>query len=89
MEPCIAQETFVAPNATLIGNVELDDESGVWYGTVIRGDENAVHIGMLTNIYENCLVTADCEVSGAHTQTHTNTHTHTRTHTHTHTHTHI
>jgi carbonic anhydrase/acetyltransferase-like protein (isoleucine patch superfamily) len=61
--PIISQESFVAPNATLIGQVVLGDESGVWYGSVIRGDENAVHIGVLTNIYENCLVTADCEVS--------------------------
>ena len=61
--PLISQESFVAPNATIVGNVTLGDESGVWYGSVVRGDENAVSIGVLTNIYENCLVTADCEVS--------------------------
>jgi len=61
--PIIAQESFVAPNATLVGKVTLGDESGVWYGSVVRGDENAVHIGVLTNIYENCLITGDCEVS--------------------------
>jgi carbonic anhydrase/acetyltransferase-like protein (isoleucine patch superfamily) len=61
--PIISQESFVAPNATIVGNVVLGDESGVWYGSVVRGDENAVHIGVLTNIYDNCTVTADCEVS--------------------------
>ena len=61
--PIIAQGTFVAPNATIVGSVTLGDESGVWYGCVVRGDENAVKIGVLTNIYENCMVTADCEVS--------------------------
>ena len=61
--PIISQESFVAPNATIVGNVVLGDESGVWYGSVVRGDENAVHIGVLTNIYDNCMVTADCEVS--------------------------
>jgi len=61
--PIISQQCFVAPNATIVGKVVLGDESGVWYGSVIRGDENSVNIGVLSNIYENCLVTADCEVS--------------------------
>ncbi len=35
--PQVAQDVFVAPNATVIGNVSLAEGSSVWYGAVLRG----------------------------------------------------
>ena len=62
--PLISQESFVAPNATIVGNVTLGDESGVWYGSVVRGDENAVSIGSDTRSVGPEVGIGDDEVGG-------------------------
>jgi len=45
MQPRIAKETFIAPNATIIGKAEIGKNSAVWYGAVIRSDVNEIKIG--------------------------------------------
>lgn len=50
--PRIGRDVFVAPNATLIGDVELGDESSVWFGAVLRGDIGAIRIGPRSNIQD-------------------------------------
>lgn len=55
----IEQPSFVAPNATVIGHVEIGQESSVWYGAVVRGDSEQVRIGSRTNIQDLCVVHAD------------------------------
>lgn len=50
---------FVAPNATLCGQVVLEEGSSVWYGAVLRGDMEAIHIGPGSNIQDNCVLHAD------------------------------
>jgi len=45
MHPKIGVETFVAPNATVVGKAEIGRNSAVWYGAVIRSDVNQVRIG--------------------------------------------
>jgi len=52
----LAPNVFVAPNATLIGNVSIGENSSVWYGTVIRGDINEIKIGVDTNIQDLSVV---------------------------------
>lgn len=47
---------FIAENATIIGNVTIEENSSVWYNTVIRGDENSVFIGKGTNIQDNVVI---------------------------------
>lgn len=54
--PQVGQNVFVAPSASVIGDVKLGDGSSVWYGAVIRGDVNSVTIGSRTNIQDNVLV---------------------------------
>jgi carbonic anhydrase/acetyltransferase-like protein (isoleucine patch superfamily) len=56
--PKIHPSAFVAPNATIIGNVTIGAESSVWFGAVIRGDDpdHGVVIGRRTSIQENCVV---------------------------------
>lgn len=44
--PEVAPDAFVAPSATVIGQVELNYGSSVWYNAVVRGDKNKVIIGM-------------------------------------------
>jgi carbonic anhydrase/acetyltransferase-like protein (isoleucine patch superfamily) len=56
--PKIHPSAFLAPNATIIGNVTIGAESSVWFGAVIRGDDpdHGVVIGRRTSIQENCVV---------------------------------
>jgi len=56
--PKIHPSAFLAPNATIIGNVTIGAESSVWFGAVIRGDDpdHGVIIGRRTSIQENCVV---------------------------------
>ena len=41
--PVLGKGVFVAETAAIIGDVEIGDESSVWYGTVIRGDDMPIH----------------------------------------------
>lgn len=54
--PEIDSSCFIADDATIIGNVELKKNVSIWYGTVIRGDENYISIGENTNIQDNCTI---------------------------------
>lgn len=47
---------FVAPNATVLGSVELAPGCSVWYGAVLRGDVNAIRVGARTNLQDNVVV---------------------------------
>ncbi|HWL53095.1 MAG TPA: gamma carbonic anhydrase family protein [Chthoniobacteraceae bacterium] len=54
--PAIDPSAFVAPNATLIGHVTLEEESSVWFHSVLRGDINRIHLGPRSNIQDGCVV---------------------------------
>ena len=47
---------YVAPNATVVGDVTLGENASIWYGAVLRGDNGAISIGAGTNIQDNCVV---------------------------------
>ena len=50
--PKLLKADFVAPNATVIGDVEIGEGSSLWFGTVIRGDTSKVKIGKNTLIMD-------------------------------------
>ena len=50
--PDTARAAFVAPNATVVGDVTLGALSSVWFGCVLRGDINRIEIGEGTNIQD-------------------------------------
>ncbi len=54
--PVIHPSVFLAENSIVIGDVEIGEDSSVWYGTVIRGDVNYIRIGKGTNIQDNSVV---------------------------------
>jgi carbonic anhydrase/acetyltransferase-like protein (isoleucine patch superfamily) len=54
--PRLAAGVFVAPNATVLGDVEIGEGSSVWYGTVLRGDVFPIRIGARTNLQDNTVV---------------------------------
>ena len=50
--PKISDSAFIAPNATIIGDVEIGENSSVFFGAVVRGDIAPVRIGNNTNIQD-------------------------------------
>lgn len=54
--PEIEESVFVADNATITGNVYIGEESSIWYGTVIRGDVNHIHIGNRVSVQDLTMV---------------------------------
>ncbi len=50
---------WIAPDAHVIGNVVLGDDVGVWFGSVIRGDNEKITIGARTNIQEGAMLHTD------------------------------
>ena len=59
MKPQIAPTVFIAPNATVIGQVELAEHSSVWFGAVLRGDGDRITIGERTNIQDLACIHVD------------------------------
>lgn len=57
--PDFSQAAFVAPNATVIGNVSLAEGSSVWYGAVVRGDLEAIQIGHFSNVQDGAVLHGD------------------------------
>ena len=55
----MAEDAFIAPNASIIGKVKLGPGSGVWYGAVVRGDKGQVTVGSNSSIQERAVVTAE------------------------------
>ncbi len=54
--PSIDREAWVAPTASVIGDVHVGPRSSLWFGAVVRGDVNQVRIGAGTNLQDLCVV---------------------------------
>lgn len=50
------KKAYIAPNATLVGDVELGTDVSIWYGAVLRGDSGKITVGDRTNIQDNCVL---------------------------------
>jgi carbonic anhydrase/acetyltransferase-like protein (isoleucine patch superfamily) len=57
--PQVADTAWVAPNATLAGSVVIGDGASVWYGAVLRADNEPITIGARTNVQDNCAFHVD------------------------------
>ena len=57
--PLIAPTAYVAPNATVVGNVILADEVGIWFGATLRGDNEVINIGSRTNVQDLAVLHTD------------------------------
>ena len=56
MKPNLGNEVFLAPTATVIGDVEVGDQSSIWFGVILRGDVNSIQIGKKCNIQDGTIV---------------------------------
>ena len=54
--PDIHPSVFIADNATIVGDVTIDEDSSIWFGTVVRGDVHTIRIGARTNIQDNSVL---------------------------------
>ncbi len=54
--PQIHPTAYIAPTATIIGDVIIEAEATVWFGAVIRGDHGRIHIGARTSVQDNVVV---------------------------------
>jgi carbonic anhydrase/acetyltransferase-like protein (isoleucine patch superfamily) len=54
--PRIAASAFIAPNAALIGEVEIGDNCSIWFSTVLRGDGPGISVGENSNLQDGTVV---------------------------------
>lgn len=57
-DPKWGNDCFIAPNATLVGDVLMGNNCSVWFNAVIRGDVNSITIGNETNIQDGAVIHA-------------------------------
>lgn len=55
-QPKLPKTGFIAPSASVIGDVTLGEGSSVWYGAVLRGDVNSIRIGKEVNLQDGAVV---------------------------------
>lgn len=58
-EPQIHPSAWVADTAQLLGRVVLEADASVWYGAVLRGDNDLIHVGARTNVQDGCVLHTD------------------------------
>lgn len=54
--PYIHKSVFVAPSADIIGDVNIDEDSSIWYGVVIRGDVHSIKIGKRVSVQDLSMI---------------------------------
>jgi len=54
-----AERYWIAPDAHVIGRVRLDEDVGIWFGAVLRGDNELIDIGDATNVQEGAMLHTD------------------------------
>jgi len=60
--PRIGRNVFLAPTATLIGDVEVGDDTSIWFGVVVRADFGPIRIGAGSTIQDNSVVHVSSDV---------------------------
>jgi carbonic anhydrase/acetyltransferase-like protein (isoleucine patch superfamily) len=56
VHPTIPDDAFIAPNATIVGDVVMGSSCSIWFNAVIRGDVNAIRMGNKVNIQDNAVI---------------------------------
>lgn len=54
--PQMGVKCFIAPNATIVGNVTMGDECSVWFNAVVRGDVHYIKIGNKVNVQDGAVI---------------------------------
>ncbi len=59
IKPQLAKDSWVADNVVLVGDVVLEAACSIWFGAVLRGDNEQILVGQGSNIQENCVLHTD------------------------------
>jgi carbonic anhydrase/acetyltransferase-like protein (isoleucine patch superfamily) len=54
--PELGENCYVAPNATIVGDVICGDNCSFWFGAVVRGDVNSIRLGNYVNVQDNAVL---------------------------------
>jgi len=57
--PTVAESAFIAPGAVLIGRVTVSAGASIWYGAVLRADQDSIFVGERSNIQDGCVLHSD------------------------------
>ncbi|MGB1035550.1 MAG: gamma carbonic anhydrase family protein, partial [Primorskyibacter sp.] len=57
--PVVDDDTWIAPDANLIGHVVIEATASVWFGCTLRGDNEEIRVGAGSNVQENCVLHTD------------------------------
>jgi len=60
--PQLAESAWVADSAQVIGRVTLEADTSIWFGSILRGDSEHLHIGAGTNVQDDCVLHADAGI---------------------------
>jgi carbonic anhydrase/acetyltransferase-like protein (isoleucine patch superfamily) len=55
-KPQIHKTAFIAPNATIIGDVIVEEGASIWFGAVLRGDFGPIVVGARSSVQDNCVI---------------------------------
>ena len=56
--PTVAPNAFIAPSASLIGQVSVGEGSGIWYNSVLRGDQSSITLGTNSTVQERAVISS-------------------------------
>lgn len=56
IHPQFGENCFIAPNATVVGDVVLGNDCSIWFNAVVRGDVNSIRIGNKVNIQDGVVI---------------------------------
>jgi carbonic anhydrase/acetyltransferase-like protein (isoleucine patch superfamily) len=56
ISPVIPEDVFIAPNATVVGDVVMGEACSIWFNAVVRGDVNAIRMGNRVNVQDNAVI---------------------------------
>lgn len=59
VSPQLGRDVWIAPDANVIGNVELQDAVSIWFGCTLRGDNEMICVGIGSNVQENVVMHTD------------------------------
>ena len=66
VDPSFGNNCFIAPNATVVGDVQMGDDCSVWFNTVIRGDVNIIRMGNKVNVQDGAIIHCTYQKTGTH-----------------------
>ena len=64
--PILGEGCWLAPNSTIVGDVEMGDECSVWFNAVVRGDVNSIRMGNRVNIQDGAVLHCTYEKTKLH-----------------------